>query len=131
MLDKIDLNKINIDRFPLLTISRKINEVIEYINNMNAGSTISEMKISDGECGEVNNKLLDNKNEVDLSTSIPQNDNNSNTNEDEEIKRVVQEKIKESVDDNPTTKRRWIAQKNKNGNTIIRKSWGSVDKHME
>lgn len=150
-MERIDLEKIWGDRFHILTLSRRINSLMDKIEEVE--TIIEELKlkidenkvekqentvlidnkneISDVDNTELNNKSLDIQNESEIFDTTKQNDNsvNTNTQTDEEIKNIVQNKIKESV--NWWEKKRGkIARKNKNGNTIIRKSWGSVDKHL-
>lgn len=127
MIEKIDLEKIGKDRMYLLTLSRKINEIVDFINNNskyfkdvsdfidqikeNAGSTITENEIKETENTE---PIINQQEEKNVS--------NSST--------ILWEEISNNMDNvkkcNISSNGKWPV--NKKGNRLIRRSFKSLDK---
>ncbi len=110
MIEKIDLEKIGKDRMYLLTLSRKINEIIDKINK-NTVSTVAENKIK-----EIKNT------DLTLLQQEEKNDANSSTILWEEISNNIDNAKKCSISSNG----KWPV--NKKGNRLIRRSFKSLDK---
>lgn len=127
MIEKINLEKIGKDRMYLLTLSRKINEVVDFINNNSkyfkevsdfidkikesAGSTVTESKISDVENTDLTINQQEEKKEANSSTILW-----------EEISNNIDNAKKCSISSNG----KWPV--NKKGNRLIRRSFKSLDK---
>lgn len=127
MIEKIDLEKIGKDRIYLITLSRKINEIIDSVNDNNkslrkisnfieqikenTGSTVTENKISDVE-----------NTDLTLVQQEEKNDANSSTILWEEISNNIDNAKKCSISSNG----KWPV--NKKGNRLIRRSFKSLDK---
>lgn len=127
MIEKIDLEKIGKDRIYLITLSRKINEIIDSVNDNNkslrkiskiidqikenTGSTVTENEISDVE-----------NTDLTLVQQEEKNDANSSTILWEEISNNIDNAKKCSISSNG----KWPV--NKKGNRLIRRSFKSLDK---
>lgn len=129
MIEKIDLEKIGKDRMYLLTLSRKINEIVDFINNNskylkdvsdfidqikeNTGSTVTENKISDVENTDLTINQQEEKNDANSSTILW-----------EEISNNMDKRWKNNIASNG----KWPV--NKKGNRLIRRSFKSLDKEQ-
>ena len=129
MIERIDLEKIGKDRMYLLTLSRKINEIVDFINNNskylkdvsdfidqikeNTGSTVTENEISDVE-----------NTDLTLVQQEEKNDANSSTILWEEISNNMDKRWKNNIASNG----KWPV--NKKGNRLIRRSFKSLDKEQ-
>jgi len=127
MIEKIDLEKIGKDRIYLITLSRKINEIIDSVNDNNkslrkiskiieqikenTGSTVTENKISDVENTDLTLVQQEEKNDANFSTILW-----------EEISNNIDNAKKCSISSNG----KWPV--NKKGNRLIRRSFKSLDK---
>ena len=127
MIEMIDLEKIGKDRMYLLTLSRKINEIVDFINNNskyfkevsdfidqikdNTGGTVTENKISDVENTDLTINQQEEKNNANSSTILW-----------EEISNNIDNVKKCSISSNG----KWPI--NKKGNRLIRRSFKSLDK---
>lgn len=129
MIERIDLEKIGKDRMYLLTLSRKINEIVDFINNNskylkdvsdfidqikeNTGSTVTESKISDVENTDLTINQQEEKNDANSSTILW-----------EEISNNMDKRWKNNIASNG----KWPV--NKKGNRLIRRSFKSLDKEQ-
>lgn len=131
MIEKIDLNSIMKDRISAITLSRKVNEIIDYLdvldkkldmiyvnilsqNMESVGTTVAENKIKEIESSEGINNQVEEKN-VAKKTSIY---------DDEDIKNTINDKIIAPVNEG-------LRKINKNGNRVIRKKWSTTDKSLK
>lgn len=129
MIEMIDLEKIGKDRMYILTLSRKINEIVDFINNNskylkdvsdfidqikeNAGSTVTENEISDVENTDLTINQQEEKNDANSSTILW-----------EEISNNMDKRWKNNIASNG----KWPV--NKKGNRLIRRSFKSLDKEQ-
>lgn len=129
MIERIDLEKIGKDRMYLLTLSRKINEIVDFINNNskylkdvsdfidqikeNTGSTVTENEISDVENTDLTINQQEEKNDANSSTILW-----------EEISNNMDKRWKNNIASNG----KWPV--NKKGNRLIRRSFKSLDKEQ-
>ena len=127
MIEKIDLEKIGKDRMYLLTLSRKINEIVDFINNnrkyfKEVSDFIDQIKESTGNT-VVENEISDVENvDLTINQQEEENDVNSSTILWEEISNNIDNAKKCSISSNG----KWPV--NKKGNRLIRRSFKSLDK---
>ena len=131
MIEKIDLNAIMKDRINVITLSRKVNEIIDYIdilskkidminvniasqNIENVGNTVVENEIKEIENSELINNQQDDKKEVKWNSVY----------DDEDIKNTINERIITPLNEG-------LKKINKNGNRVIRKKWSTTDKALK
>lgn len=131
MIEKIDLNAIMKDRINVITLSRKVNEIIDYIDilskkidmvNVNiasqniesVGNTVVENEIKEIENSELINNQQDDKKEVKWNSVY----------DDEDIKNTINERIITPLNEG-------LKKINKNGNRVIRKKWSTTDKALK
>lgn len=127
MIEKIDLEKIGKDRMYLLTLSRKINEVVDFINNnseylKDVSDFINQIKENtDGTVVENEIKETENTEPI-INQQEEKNVSNSSTILWEEISNNIDNAKKCSISSNG----KWPV--NKKGNRLIRRSFKSLDK---
>lgn len=131
MIEKIDLNAIMKDRINVITLSRKVNEIIDYIdilskkidmvnvniasqNIENTGNTVVKNEIKEIENSELINNQQDDKKEVKWNSVY----------DDEDIKNTINERIITPLNEG-------LKKINKNGNRVIRKKWSTTDKALK